>query len=248
VSGQPQSSRAGDLTARSVARTHVGLVRALNEDGFFEGPQIGLWAVADGMGGHQAGDVASRITIEALAAIPAASSGYTLLGAVREALQRANSRLLEIARAMGPGAVVGSTVVALLLREGHFACLWAGDSRAYRLREGRLECVTHDHSVTQEMIDRGEISAEAARTHPHAHLITRALGIAERMQPELVHAEVEDGDIFLLCSDGLTGALSDGEIAEILSAQGIEPAADALIARALERGAKDNVTVVLVQP
>jgi serine/threonine protein phosphatase PrpC len=248
VSGHPQPSCAEPAGPRSAARTHVGLVRALNEDSFFEGPQIGLWAVADGMGGHQAGDVASRLTVEALAAVPAAGSGSALLGAVREALQAANRRLLETASAIGPGAVVGSTVVALLVREGHFACLWAGDSRAYRLRQGRLECITHDHSATQQMIDRGELSEFEARSHPSAHLITRALGIGEQLQPDLVHGEVEPGDVFLLCSDGLSGLIADDEIAQILRRQPIAPAADALIARTLQRGAKDNVTVVLVQP
>ena len=237
-----------DPVAWSAARTHVGVVRALNEDAYLDHGQVGLWAVADGMGGHQAGDVASRVTIEALAAISAAASGYALLGAVRDALQQTNHRLLAEARSIGRGAVVGSTVVAMLIRDGHFACLWAGDSRAYRWRERRLEHVTHDHSVTQEMVDRGELTAEEARSHPQANLITRALGIAESLEPELSHGAIEPGDLFLLCSDGLTGAITDAEIAELLAAHAPDAAADALLARALEHGAKDNVTLVLVQP
>ena len=170
--------------AWSVARTHVGVVRALNEDAHLDNARVGLWAVADGMGGHHAGDVASRATIESLAAIPAAASGYALLGAVQDALQQTNRRLLAQASLIGPGAIIGSTVVALLIRDGHFACLWAGDSRAYRWRDHRLEVVTHDHSVAQEMIDRGEITPEAARSHAHSNLITRALGVTEPLQPD----------------------------------------------------------------
>ncbi len=249
MSGHAQPCAAATVpVARSAARTHVGAVRALNEDDYLDNGQLGLWAVADGMGGHQAGDLASRLTIEALAAIAPAASGYGLLGAVREALRHTNARLLAEAASIGRGAVVGSTVVALLIRDGHFACLWAGDSRAYRLRDGRLDLVTHDHSVMQEMVDRGEITAEDARSHPYANLITRALGVAERLDTDLSHGAIEPGDLFLLCSDGLTGALMEAEIADILGRNALDTAADALIAAALDRGAKDNVTVVLVQP
>lgn len=232
----------------SAARTHVGVVREVNEDRYLDRGEVGLWAVADGMGGHQAGEVASRLIVEALAAIPAAESGYALLNAVRAALERANARLLAEASAIGRGAVVGSTVVALLVRDGHFACVWAGDSRAYRLRQGRLEFVTHDHSVTQEMVDRGEISARQAKSHPYANVITRALGIGEHLEPDLRYGAIEPGDLFLLCSDGLTGALTDLEITDCLAAATLDAAADALVARALRRGAKDNVTLVLVRP
>jgi serine/threonine protein phosphatase PrpC len=250
VTARPQPIVAADLTpiAWSAARTHIGVVRALNEDAYLDSARIGLWAVADGMGGHQAGDVASQATIEALAAIPAAASGYALLGAVQAALQQTNRRLLAEASLIGPGAIIGSTVVVLLIRDGHFACLWAGDSRAYRWRDRGLEVVTHDHSVAQEMIDRGEITPADARSHAHANLITRALGVAEPLQPDLINGAIEPGDVFLLCSDGLTGAVPDEEIAEILAAHPLDSAADALVARALEHGAKDNLTLVLVQP
>jgi serine/threonine protein phosphatase PrpC len=250
VTARPQPIVAADPApiVWSAARTHIGVVRTLNEDAYLDSARIGLWAVADGMGGHQAGDVASQATIEALAAIPAAASGYALLGAVQDALQETNRRLLAQASLIGPGAIIGTTVVVLLIRDGHFACLWAGDSRVYRWRDHRLEVVTHDHSVAQEMIDRGEITAEDARSHAHANLITRALGVTEPLQPDRIHGAIEPGDLFMLCSDGLTGAVTDAEIAEILAAHALEAAADALVARALEHGAKDNLTLVLVQP
>jgi serine/threonine protein phosphatase PrpC len=234
------------LRYRSVAASHVG-GRALNEDRFLERREAGLWAVADGMGGHQAGDVASAMVVEALARVDAFGSGYHYLNAVGQALQEVNAALISQAAASGPGALIGSTVVALLVHDDHYACLWAGDSRAYLSRGGALTRISQDHSLVQEMIDAGTLTPEQSRTHRRANVITRAVGVAQPLVLDMLHAAVEPGDMFLLCSDGLTGVVEDVEIEAVLRAGDPEPAAEALMQLALERGAQDNVTVVLIR-
>jgi len=233
--------------ALSVARTSPGTVRASNEDCFLTRDDIGLWAIADGMGGHQRGEVASRMVVDSLAALPAFNSGFAFLSGVRDALDDTNRRLVETAAFMAGDAVIGSTVVALLAFDGRFACVWAGDSRAYRLRRGGLEQITRDHSIVQELIDRGELAPEDARSHRHANVVTRAVGGAIVLDLEIAHGIIEPGDLFLLCSDGLTGPIPDGDLATLVDQQDLHGAADALIARALQRGASDNVTLVLVK-
>ena len=234
------------LVFASAARTHVGLVRKLNEDNFCDRPEVGLWAVADGMGGHQAGEVASGLIVEALAQVDDVSSGYAFLDDVRGSIQRVNRALIAKAAVMAPGSLIGSTVVMLLAFAGHYACLWAGDSRGYLLRGGRFEQITRDHSRMQELIDAGSLSRNEARSYARSNVITRAVGVTDRLALDMHQAPLEPGDVFLLCSDGLTGMLDDREIAAILQQSSLDAAADMLIAQTLERGAKDNVTVVLV--
>ena len=231
----------------SAARTHVGSVRRLNEDNFCERLDIGLWAVADGMGGHQAGEVASGLIVEALGQVDDTSSGYAFLDDVRDSILRVNRTLIARAAVMAPGSVIGSTVVALLAFGGHYACLWAGDSRGYLFRDGRLEQITRDHSRLQELLDSGSLSRAEAKSYTRSNVITRAVGVTDRLALDMQQGPVEPGDIFLLCSDGLTGMLDDREIAALLQDPSLDAAADALIARTLERGARDNVTVVLTR-
>ena len=236
-------------TFTSAARSHTG-GRELNEDRVLERSDVGLWAVADGMGGHRAGDVASALVVEALGQVASFGSGYAYLNDVAGRLQAVNSDLLERSgggRGRGRPGLMGSTVVALLAHEGYYACVWAGDSRAYLLRRGRLTRITHDHSLVQEMVDAGSLSVEEARSHPRANVITRAVGVAEPLQLDRRHAAIEPGDIFLLCSDGLTGAMCDDEIEERLLRRDLERAADDLLGLALGRGARDNVSLVLVE-
>lgn len=233
----------------TTVRTHVGLRRKLNEDGHVARPEVGLWAVADGMGGHQAGDVASRMVVEALAAVRRQPSGFALLGALRDALTEVNGALLTRAAAMakGKGAVIGSTVASLIVHEDHYACVWAGDSRAYLLRGGLMMRLTHDHSLIQELIDTGQLDEEEARRRRISNIITRAVGAADRLELEESHGDIKPGDLFLLCSDGLTGLVDDAEIRDILAVFDPEAAADRLLALTLERGARDNVTLMLVR-
>ena len=236
------------MRTESAARTDVGRVRQLNEDNFVDRTPAGLWAVADGMGGHSAGEIASGLIVESLGQVEAFSSGYAFLDEVRDRLHRVNRTLIARASLMAPGAVIGSTVVALLIFEGHYACLWAGDSRIYLLRDGGLEQVTRDHSMLQELLDSGTLQRSDARSFKKSNVITRAVGVADPLALDMRQGPVQAGDVFLLCSDGLHGMLDDSEIYEALTATtSLDDAADDLIRRTLERGARDNVTVVLVR-
>lgn len=227
-------------------RTHVGAVRRLNEDQLLMRPDLGLWAVADGMGGHQAGDVASALIVEALAQSPRPRSGYAHLTAACERLQEVNGELVRRAQSLNPGEVIGATTVVLLVHDGHYACVWAGDCRAYLFRDGALRQITRDHSLVQELVESGALTPDEARHHHRANVVTRAVGAGPVLELETRSAPVKPGDLFLLCSDGLTGALEEGDLVAALRQRPLESAAEALIAESLARGAKDNVTVVLV--
>lgn len=235
------------LNFESVARTHVGKVRTLNEDRFVDRPQIALWAVADGMGGHQAGEVAAGMLAEALGAVETFGSGYAFLDNVQDAIERVNRALIAHAAISARGTVIGSTIVTLIAFAGHYACLWAGDSRAYLLRANRFEQLTRDHSMLQELLDSGALARRDAKSYGRANVITRAVGVNDRLALDLHQGPIVDGDLFLLCSDGLTNMIDDHEIADRLRQPGLAAAADALIATALARGAKDNITLVLVR-
>ncbi len=204
-------------------------------------PDLGLWAVADGAGGHGAGDYASNAIREALETIPPGLSAAEILAQLRLRLSAVNSGLREEAARRGPGRVIASTVVVLLARGDHFACLWAGDSRAYLLRGGALQRLSKDHSLVQELIDDGAISEAEAENHPQGNVITRAVGAADVLELDKVTGRVVPGDRFLLCSDGLIRMVDEAEIAAALAG---EDAAERLVRLAVERGARDNVTVV----
>lgn len=235
------------LFALSAARTSPGAMLAANEDSFLDRPDIGLWAVADGLGGDRAGERASGQLVRALGALPRFRSGYAFLTAVRDTLDLTNEQMLVEAHSIGRDAVVGSTIAAVLVFDGRFACVWAGDSRVYRFRQGRLEQLTRDHSLVQDLVEGGMLTAREARSHPHASIITRAVGVADELQLDLIHGATEEGDVFLLCTDGLTGALADEDLEHLLASRPLEMAADALLEAALGQGAKDSVTLVLVQ-
>jgi protein phosphatase len=229
------------------ASSHVGKVRTRNEDSYLVQPQSGVWAVADGMGGHDDGDVASEAVIAQLRGIGRPGSAAELLARCEEGVVAANARLLALAEERG-GGLIGTTVAILLTHGVHYACLWCGDSRVYRLRDGELTQISHDHTEVQEMVDTGRLTPEEARTWPGRNVITRAIGVHDEPELELQHGALEPGDIFLICSDGLTGHLSDEEIrAELASRDVCQEACDALIETTLERGARDNVTVVAVR-
>jgi protein phosphatase/serine/threonine-protein phosphatase Stp1 len=230
---------------RSSAATHAGAVRTHNEDSYVNRPDLGLWAVADGAGGHQAGDVASRIVTDNLRAVPAGVGAAELLAEVRLRLARAHSALWMEAARRGRDAMLVSTIVVLLARDTHYACLWAGDSRVYLLRSGRLRRLTRDHSLVQEMFDAGAISAAEAEHHPAANIITRAVG-AETLELDKVTDRLCPGDRFLLCSDGLFKTLPEHALTEVLAAE-IDDPAERLLTAALERQPGDNVTAVTVE-
>jgi serine/threonine protein phosphatase PrpC len=231
---------------RSAARTHVGTVRWRNEDAVLDRAEIGLWAVADGAGGHQRGDYASGRIIAALREVDPALSGRHLVDDVKTRLAAVNRELRARAVTIGPNALIGSTVAMLLILDGQSCCLWAGDSRCYRMRDGELRQLSRDQSHVQNLVDRGEIAPEAAATHPLGHIVTNLIGASEELVLEERRDRLEPGDILLLCSDGLSGTIADAEIAAILHNRSIIVAADRLIECALERGARDNISAVVV--
>lgn len=232
----------GGLKFLSVARSHIGHVRTLNEDAYLNRPDAGLWAVADGMGGHARGDVASARVVDALGAINAFGSAY----AFRDSVNRAVGEVSAALFAESGDDAMGSTVVALLAHRGHFACLWAGDSRAYLYRNGVLRRLTRDHSMVQEMVDAGALSPAEAAVHPKANIITRAVGVQPRISLDAECGAILPGDRFLLCSDGLSGAVGDRTLSEIVRRAPLEWAAQSLVDHALAAGGRDNVTVVLI--
>ncbi len=231
----------------SAACSDVGRVRAVNEDSFLDRPDIGLWVVADGMGGHQAGDVASRLIVEELDRIRRPTHGPALMAEVKARIRRVNHLLLEEARSRGPDAVVASTVVGLLMIDGFFGCFWAGDSRLYLYRGGRLTQLTRDHSYVQDLVDAGVLTPEQAERHPQGNVVTRAVGAEADLRLDLKQGRSFANDVFLLCSDGLTRPVDPDSITAILSRVPLAESARALVDAALERGAPDNVTAVVVK-
>jgi serine/threonine protein phosphatase Stp1 len=229
---------------RSSAATHPGAVRPRNEDQVVARPDLGLWAVADGAGGHGAGDVASSAIAAALEAIPPGLTAAEMLAQVRLRLAAVHAELRVRALARGPGGIIASTVVVVLLRGGHFAALWAGDSRLYLLREGALRRVTRDHSAVQEMVDAGILAAEDAESHPNANVITRAVGQEGEVVLDKVAERLQPGDCFLLCSDGLFKDLPEAQLGAMLAA-GVE--APGFVEAAVRAGARDNVSAVVVR-
>ena len=235
------------MTCRSAARTHVGTVRRRNEDAVLERPEICLWAVADGAGGHERGDYASSRIITALRGVDARLSGLDLVKEVKRQLAEVNHELRARAAAMGPNALIASMVAVLLVADGQSCCLWAGDSRLYRMRGAELCQLSRDQSHVQDLVDRGEIAPETAAAHPLANIVTNLVGGFDQLMLAERRDRLEPDDILLLCSDGLNGALGDSEMADILAEPPVVTAADRLIERALARGARDNVSVVVVE-
>ena len=232
---------------RSSAASHASAARERNEDSYVNRPDLGLWAVADGAGGHQAGDVASRIIADALEAIPTGLVAAELLAEVRLRLANAHRLMQHEAARHGPDINLVSTIVVLLARDHHYACLWAGDFRAYLLRRGSLCQVTHDHSLVQALVDAGEITPAEADYHPRRNIITRAVdSAADGVELDKVTDRLDVGDRFLLCSDGLFKTVPEGDLGGLMDASG-DTLAKHLVATALEREADDNVTAVTVE-
>jgi serine/threonine protein phosphatase Stp1 len=227
------------------ARSHEGRVRRQNEDSYFCSPETGLWAVADGMGGFEHGDWASAALIGELDAEPLSEAFDTACEQVAQRIHRANRLIFEEAGLRN--ARMGSTIVALLTRERRFAVFWVGDSRAYLLRHGMLHQLSTDHSQVQEMIDGGLLSSEEAANHPMSHILARAVGVTEEVEVDVIEDELESGDLFLLCSDGLHGCIGRDDIARLVAQPFLERIPEDLVAMTLDRGAPDNVTVVAVQ-
>jgi type VI secretion system protein ImpM len=232
-----QVDHLGPLSFRSAAATDVGRARGNNEDGFIERPEAGLWAVADGMGGHSHGEVASRMVCDALADFQLDGTFEDVVEAACRRVQQVNDHLLRAAMGPHPSDRSGSTVAVLLLRGVRSAVLWAGDSRVYRWRAGQLEQLSRDHSLAAL---GGPAAAEST-------VITRAVGVQPDLTLDLHRDGVRPDDRFLLCSDGLTRVVTDSEIRVLMEIRDIRAAVDGLIKATLDAGAPDNVTVVIAE-
>ena len=232
----------------SAGRTDTGKVRARNEDAFLDQPQQGLWVVADGMGGHQAGDLASRLIVESLAELPAGLDFEDRLDALRDCLHRLNRHLSLGLTLTGetPDLLVGSTVVALLAEGSRVACVWAGDSRCYLLRGRQLFQLSRDHSLLQQLVEERGMSPDEAARQPGAHALTRAIGAAEELQLDILELERLPGDVFLLCSDGLYQDLDHDLLTAALLRPSPQLALQRLFELALLGPARDNLSGVVI--
>ena len=232
----------------SSCRTSAGRRRKVNEDAYFSRPEAGLWVVADGMGGHTRGDVASRIVVDGFRDLVPADNMDEYIDRVRLTLDQAHHAVKQEAAAQGPDVLIGTTVVVFIACRNEYACLWAGDSRGYLLRQDQgLKQLTHDHNQLQELLDRGELDPTQARAHPAASRITRAVGAGQRLLVDEVRGSLRDGDTVLLCSDGLNLEVEDDELAAILDDYDCEEASQELLDVTLERGARDNVTLAVIR-
>ena len=239
-------SRIPALKWRSNGCSIVGNVRKINEDAYLDRSEIGLWVVADGMGGHQGGQRASKAIVDALSGVSKPGDLEELTGEVSRQLHEVNTDLFEMGQAMGKDVIIGSTVVAMLAESNRCVAMWAGDSRLYRCRNGSLLQLTRDHSLVSELSMRGLGDSEQLSSGGLGSVITRALGAERDIMIDKIDWDAEEDDIFVLCSDGLIRELEDAEIVDILAGADIEQSARALCDAASVRGAGDNVTVIVV--
>ena len=211
-----------------------------------ERTDIGLWAVADGMGGHSKGDVASKMIIDTLKKVHEGTSLTRYIDDIEDRIMTVNRKLIEKANETTKKTTIGSTVVILLAYEQHCVYIWAGDSRLYRLRNGELRQISTDHSQVELYIEQGLISREEAASHPHGNMITRAVGATQNLRLDMDIQKLARGDRYLLCSDGLTKHVSDVELEQFLPKGTKQECCRHLIDTTLARGAGDNVTAIIV--
>ena len=209
-------------------------------------PEQKLWAVADGMGGYEAGNIASDMIISSLKKLKLGGSLNETVNRVEDSLIEANNLILAYADILLDGRILGSTIVTLIIKGRVGICMWAGDSRLYRYRNRQLEQLTRDHSYVANQVMQGKITAKEAGDHPDSNIITRAIGADSEIYIDINAFSVQLGDIFLLCSDGLYNKVSKNEIAKTLASLSIKQAVNELVLKALDNGADDNVSVVLV--
>ncbi len=232
-------------------RTDVGVVRSGNEDNFLMLPERGVFIVADGMGGHAAGEVASEMAVRIVArelGDPAGRSDVELADAMRQAIQNANAAIFERTLTEHDKRGMGTTTTVLALTGSRYLIGQVGDSRAYLMRDRQLLQLTKDHSYVQEQVDAGYLTPEQARTHPYSNVITRCVGANSEVTPDVYVGALRAGDKYLLASDGLTGMLEDGDLqAALIAHDGPQYLVDALIVGANDRGGLDNITAIVVR-
>jgi len=232
-------------------RTDVGIIRSGNEDNYIVVPDRGIFVVADGMGGHAAGEVASEMAVRYVARELGSLRGLAdeqVAERMRAAIRAANGAIFQRTLTEHDKRGMGTTVTALVLYDARFLIGQVGDSRAYLLRDGKLVQLTKDHSYVQEQVDAGYLTPEQARAHPYSNVITRCVGANSEVIPDVYVGAVKPGDVFLLASDGLTGMVEDPDLAEVLtSGRAPQEQVDALIAEANRHGGLDNITAVIVR-
>ncbi len=239
--------RHASLMWRSSAFTDPGRKRALNEDAFLNDPDHGVWAVADGMGGHQAGELASRTVIERLEHFEGVDSLPDMVDDLETLLMQANDDLIaEVSKSRASSDVIGTTVAVLAVYRDFGFILWAGDSRIYRFRNGKLEQLTEDHSMVQELVNAGHLKAADAEDHPAANIILRSVGGEQPLHLDMDYVRIASGDRFLICSDGLYREIPEQTLHRILETEDIHDCNQALRAAALAAGGGDNITSILV--
>lgn len=227
-------------------KTDVGLVRSGNEDCAFADDARRIYAVADGMGGHNAGEVASALAIQAVGEMTGGGAEVAL-GELDRMVKRANYAIISHSHKHRECEGMGTTLSVLWLSGGYAYIAHVGDSRIYRLRQGKLEQITVDHSLVEELVRAHIITPEEARVHPRRNIITRALGVGSDSTPDLLAADAKPDDVWLLCSDGLNSMVEDKDIEAILKACAPQEACEELVRAALSAGGRDNVTVVVAK-
>ncbi|MBU2873113.1 PP2C family protein-serine/threonine phosphatase [Marinobacter salexigens] len=227
--------------------THTGAVRDHNEDAYLSFPEDGLWVVADGMGGHQAGEVASQLICDTVSLERQRSGSSMSASDLEKAIYLANQRIRKYGDEQLPGATLGSTMVALKITDDRYKILWIGDSRAYLLRESKLQRLSKDHSQVADLVEQGVLSEEEAESHPLANVITRALGVEAEPLIDSVEGKVMPGDRFLLCTDGISREFEREELEQFLMEEPIEDINQALRHAALVKECRDNITSIIVQ-
>jgi serine/threonine-protein phosphatase Stp1 len=233
------------IDARENAATHVGLVRSSNQDSYYCNPAAGVWVVADGMGGHYGGEWASAAIIERIGNISRHGGFAERLSAVRQAIADSNQCVFDEAQVQR--RQMGSTVVALVICDGRYAILWAGDSRAYLKRGDAFLRLTRDHSQAEELVDAGLLDRGAVAGHHSSHILVRAIGVLPSVEVDEIVGECAENDIFMLCSDGLHNLVGDAEIAEMIDREAFDRVSEQLVELGLERGAPDNITICLAR-
>lgn len=230
----------------SASLSSVGLIRPINEDSYLDQPERGLWVVADGMGGHARGDLASRLVIEALSKVAPGPTLQAMIASARDRLLGVNRQLRTEAANQNVG-IIGSTVVVLLAFERECGYLWAGDSRIYLFRDGAIRQITRDHSRIEALKAMGTMTDEMLANHPARNTITRAVGAHGSLELDDDTLEVSSGDMFLLCSDGLSNEVSEDEMQAALAMDDCRLAVDTLMNLALMRGGHDNISIVIAR-
>ncbi|MFT5427284.1 MAG: serine/threonine protein phosphatase PrpC [Gammaproteobacteria bacterium] len=246
MSNSTEENTTKPLSWHSHGITNVGKVRKHNEDSVLERPETGMWVVADGMGGHAAGDIASQMIVNSLKKVHEGLSLERYIDDIEDTLITVNQKLIDKASESAKRTTIGSTVVMMLTYDKYCIYLWAGDSRLYRLRDSELRQMTTDHSQVEQYVEQGLISREEAAVHPHGNMITRAVGATPNFFLDMDIQEMKKGDRYLLCSDGLTKHTEDHEFQDILGNGSAEEICKEMIDITLDRGAGDNVTAIVI--